>query len=308
LKNIQVFLNLQDSGIKKVCDRDDQTGADMMDKKDIRLIALDLDGTTFNSDKIITERTRQTILAAINQGVIVMPSTGRHKKGLPESFISIPGVRYALTSNGGAVVDLKEDRIVHGDFMDNEKACCCVDTFLGMDALVEVYHDGNTYADRAGYEKVLYTYKNLPDWFRKYVAQTRTPVEDLRERVYSGQLKIEKFLVTFNDSRIRKKAFEMAESIGDISICYGTDFNMEISSPTATKGNSLLAFAKKLGVRQEQIMACGDNGNDRTMLEVAGWAVAMANAEPEIKALADYVTLSNDEDGVAYAIEKFVLT
>jgi hypothetical protein len=121
-------------------------------------------------------------------------------------------------------------------------------------------------------------------------------------------LKIEKFLVTFNDSRIRKKAFEMAESIGDISICYGTDFNMEISSPTATKGNSLLAFAKKLGVRQEQIMACGDNGNDRTMLEVAGWAVAMANAEPEIKALADYVTLSNDEDGVAYAIEKFVLT
>ena len=75
-------------------------------RRQIKLIALDLDGTTFNSDKVITERTKQAIASAIAQGVIVMPATGRPKNGLPESFLSIPGVRYALTSNGGAVWDL----------------------------------------------------------------------------------------------------------------------------------------------------------------------------------------------------------
>ena len=86
-------------------------------KKEIKLIALDLDGTTFNSEKVITERTREAIAEAIKKGVIVMPATGRQKTGLPESFTSIPGVRYALTSNGGAVVDLWEDSMIYADFI-----------------------------------------------------------------------------------------------------------------------------------------------------------------------------------------------
>lgn len=278
-----------------------------MEKKDIRLIALDLDGTTFNSDKVITERTRKVITAAVRKGILVMPSTGRPKNGLPESFISIPGVRYALTSNGGAIVDLMMDTVIHGDFVPYDTACQLIDALMAMDALVEVYHGGICYADRAGYEKVLYTYQNMPAWFKSYVVHSRTPVDDLRERVYSGQLKIEKFLATFDDMTIRQHAFDVAAEIGNVSISYGTSFNMEVNSATATKGNSLLSFAGKMGIRQDQIMACGDSRNDYTMLEAAGFAVAMGNAESDIKALADFVTLSNDEDGVAYAIEKFAL-
>ena len=92
-------------------------------EREIKLVALDLDGTTFNSEKVITERTREAIAAAIKKGVIVMPATGRQKTGLPESFTSIPGVRYALTSNGGAVVDLWEDSIIYADFIPYKTAC-----------------------------------------------------------------------------------------------------------------------------------------------------------------------------------------
>lgn len=278
-----------------------------MEKRDIRLIALDLDGTTFNSAKIITERTRNAIAAAIAKGIIVMPSTGRPKNGLPESFISIPGVRYALTSNGGAVVDLLEDTIVHGDFVPYETACRVIDALLAMDALVEVYHGGICYADRMGYDKVMHTYCHMPDWFKAYVVKSRTPVDDLRAQVYSGKLKIEKFLASFDDLSLRQRAFGIIKAIGDVSVCYGNEFNMEVSASTATKGHSLLAFAREKGIRRDQIMVCGDTMNDVTMMEAAGFAVAMGNADDVIKNLSDYVTLSNDEDGVAYAIEHFVL-
>ncbi len=276
-------------------------------KRDIRLIALDLDGTTFNSEKIISERTREAIAAAIKKGIVVMPATGRPKNGLPDSFTSIPGIRYALTSNGGAVVDLEEDRIIHGDFVDYETGCRVIDLLLSIDALVEVYHDGICYADRTGYEKTLYIYQHMPEWFKAYVRKSRTPVDDLREQVYSGRLKIEKFLASFDDMALRQQLFERAKKIGNLSVVFGNTFNVEISSATATKGNSLMAFAAKMGIRPDQIMACGDTMNDQTMLAAAGLAVAMGNADEDIKALADYITLSNDEDGVAFAIEKFIL-
>lgn len=276
-------------------------------KRDIRLIALDLDGTTFNSEKIITERTRAAIAAAIKKGVIVMPATGRPKNGLPESFTSIPGVRYALTSNGGAVVDLEEDRIIHGDFVDYETGCRVIDLLMSMDALVEVYHDGICYADRTGYDKTMHTYRHMPEWFRSYVKKSRTPVDDLREQVYSGRLKIEKFLASFDDVALRQQLFERAEKIGNLSVVSGNAFNVEISSATATKGHALLAFAAEMGIEPEQIMACGDSMNDQTMMAAAGLAVAMGNADEDIKVLADYITLSNDEDGVACAIEQFIL-
>ena len=251
-------------------------------KKEIKLIALDLDGTTFNSEKVITERTREAIAEAIKKGVIVMPATGRQKTGLPESFTSIPGVRYALTSNGGAVVDLWEDSMIYADFIPYKTACRVIDHLIQIDALIEFYHDGKSYADRKSYNRAFHDYKNFPDWFKEYIKVSRIPVDDLRERVYSGKFNIEKMLASFDDMILRQQLFDEMH-------------------------NSLLKLAGKLGIMPEQIMVCGDTMNDRTMFEAAGLAVAMGNADEEIKAMADDVTLSNDEDGVAAAIEKWVL-
>lgn len=276
-------------------------------KKEIKLIALDLDGTTFNSDKIITERTKKAIAAAIEKGVIVIPATGRPKNGLPESFISISGVRYALTSNGGSVVDLKEDKMIYGDFIPYQTACRVIDKLLKIDALIEFYHGGIAYADQASYDKALHAYHNFPDWFKEYIKTSRTPVNDLRERVYSGKFNIEKMLASFNDMSLRQKLFDEMHDDPELSVVFGNSFNVEITAATANKGHTLLKFGEKLGITADQIMVCGDTMNDRTMFEAAGLAVAMGNADEDIKAMADDITLSNDEDGVAAAIEKYIL-
>ena len=129
----------------------------------------------------------------------------------------------------------------------------------------------------------------------------------MRERVYSGKFNIEKMLASFDDMILRQQLFDEMHNDPELSVVFGNSFNVEITAATANKGHSLLKLAGKLGIMPEQIMVCGDTMNDRTMFEAAGLAVAMGNADEEIKAMADDVTLSNDEDGVAVAIEKWVL-
>ena len=93
----------------------------------------------------------------------------------------------------------------------------------------------------------------------------------------------------------------------NLSICHATPFNIEIISGRAGKGNALVALGKILGIKRKEIMACGDAPNDWNMLEMAGLPVVMANADEETKKRAAFITKSNEEDGVAYAIERFVL-
>ena len=93
----------------------------------------------------------------------------------------------------------------------------------------------------------------------------------------------------------------------NLSICHATPFNIEIISGRAGKGNALVALGKILGIKREEIMACGDAPNDWNMLEMAGLPVVMANADEETKKKAAFITKSNEEDGVAYAVEQFVL-
>ena len=84
-----------------------------MEKRKIRMIGLDLDGTVFNNEKMITEHTREVLAEAIRQGGVVLPATGRPECGLPEQFLAIPGVRYALTSNGARIIDLVKRKVIY---------------------------------------------------------------------------------------------------------------------------------------------------------------------------------------------------
>ena len=91
-------------------------------------------------------------------------------------------------------------------------------------------------------------------------------------------------------------------------ICvYGSPFNMDITHKNATKGNGLLKLGEKLGISRDEILACGDSGNDADMIKLAGFGAAMANGDDSAKSIADFITLSNEEDGVAEIIEKYIL-
>lgn len=273
----------------------------------IRMIGLDLDGTVFNNEKRITRHTRRVLEEAIGQGVVVLPATGRPQVGLPPQFLEIPGVRYALTANGARVLDLEQKTVVYEQQIPWNLA---LEAIGEMDrfsrACWEVYHDGHIYVDADTYRFV--RHPDMAPALLDYIRKSRTFFSGLRETIRRELWKIEKLHMMFEDTEERDLAIGLLqEKFPGLSVSCATTFNVEIVSAKAGKGNGLLALGKILGISREEIMACGDARNDWDMLKKVGFPVAMGNADEETRKLAAYVTRTNEEDGVAWAIEKFVL-
>lgn len=273
----------------------------------IRMIGLDLDGTVFNNEKRITQHTCQVLRQAIDQGVVVLPATGRPQVGLPPQFLEIPGVRYALTANGAKILDLEQKTVVYEQPVPWDLA---LEAIGEMDrfsrACWEVYHDGHIYVDADTYQFV--RHPDMAPALLDYIRKSRTFFSGLRETIRRQQWKIEKLHMMFEDTEERDLAISLLqEKFPGLSVSCATTFNVEIVSAKAGKGNGLLALGKLLGISREEIMACGDARNDWDMLKKVGFPVVMGNADEETRKLAAYVTRTNEEDGVAWAIEKFVL-
>lgn len=278
-----------------------------MEKRKIRMIGLDLDGTVFNNEKMITEHTREVLAEAIRQGVVVLPATGRPECGLPEQFLAIPGVRFALTSNGARIIDLEERKVIYAQLLPWETAAAVIDEVNTWEHCAwEAYYDGEIFVDADAYR-----FLDHPDMLpalKSYMRRTRQPVKGLAEKIRREHISMEKMHMVFENTEYRdQKLQEIREKFPDLAFSNATTFNMEINSADAGKGKGLLALGKILGIRREEIMACGDAANDWDMLQMAGFPVVMGNADEETKKLAAFVTKSNEEDGVAYAVEQYVL-
>lgn len=272
----------------------------------IRMIALDLDGTVFNEDKEVTQRTREVLEEAVRQGVEVFPCTGRPYTGIPEEVLKIRGMRYAVTSNGGRIVELAGGRTIRENCLSWERTLALADAAAEIsDGVWEIYVDGKCYADAATYRFI--KGPGMSDAQLDYIRRSRILIPDLRERIKKERLQTEKLHMMFEDTAARDASMEKFSRYPGIDISYASSFNLEINDITCTKGNGILALAEYLGIPREEVMACGDSRNDWSMLKAAGFAVAMGNADGETKKLADFVTKSNEEDGVAFAVERFVL-
>lgn len=278
-----------------------------MEKRKIRMIGLDLDGTVFNNEKMITEHTREVLAEAIRQGVVVLPATGRPECGLPEQFLAIPGVRYALTSNGARIIDLVERKVIYAQLLPWETAAAVIDEVNTWEHCAwEAYYDGEIFVDADAYR-----FLDHPDMLpalKSYMRRTRQPVKGLAEKIRREHISMEKMHMVFENTEYRDQELqEIREKFPDLAFSNATTFNMEINSADAGKGKGLVALGRILGISREEIMACGDAANDWDMLQMAGFPVVMGNADEETKKLAAFVTKSNEEDGVAYAVEQYVL-
>jgi len=271
---------------------------------DIRLIALDLDGTVFDDEKRISPRTLAALRAALDKGVTVIPATGRSVTGVPKEFLTMPGVRYALTSNGATVTELATRRPVVQQMFAPELAEQVYSLVEPYESLLSVFIDGEVYTTA---ENIAKAASMVPPNLRSYFQKNRDIVPDMVQAMREKPDKIEKFSIMYRDLATRDKAWHAVEAHCRVECTTSLDRNLEINAPGVTKGSGLLALARELGLRREQIMACGDSGNDLAMIEAAGLGVAMANGTEPIKAAAQYITLDNNHDGVAAAIEKFVL-
>ena len=165
--------------------------------------------------------------------------------------------------------------------------------------------DGQGYAQADKMLHVERYHKNPNMW--EYMRKTRIPVDDIFELVDRENRGLDKTQALFADMSERKRAWEELARHEDLELVGSLRYNIEVNAAGVNKGTGLVNLGSRLGIKREEIMAFGDGDNDTVMLKEVGFGVAMANGEPQVKEAADYITLSNEEDGVAQAIERFVL-
>lgn len=281
----------------------------------IRIVALDLDGTLLDSEKRLSEVNRDALARAAEKGVEIVPTTGRFFGMMPPAVRDLPFVRYAITINGAQVYDRETDTAIVRDEIPLDMALGVMEVLDRYDVIYDCYRQNWGWMTAALQEKAADYATN--EHYLRMVREFRKPVPELkahlRETAANGDVqKIMLFAANRERSaaidRLRGLSDEIAARFPEIKVTASTWNNLELNIRSAHKGNALRRFAEHLGLTLENCMAFGDGMNDFTMVEAAGLGIAMANAEPEVKRVAKDMVPSNDEDGVARGIEKWIFS
>lgn len=275
-------------------------------KHTIKMVGIDMDGTLLTQKKELLPYTRDVLKRAIEKGVEIVADTGRPLSGIPKDYKEIPGIRYAVTANGARIVDLQTGETIYEALIPQKKVIEVLNIFSEYDVLPEVYKNGQAYMNKEHLE-ILSPYFRDPH-MEEYVRTTRKGTEDIWKLVEECTDGMEKVQAIFKHQEDQEAARKRIQAIPEVKPVSSINYNLEVSKSDANKGSGLLKLAEILGIEKEEMMAIGDNDNDIEMLQMSGIGVAMGNAIPEVLDIADYVTVSNDEEGAAKAIEKFVLS
>lgn len=278
--------------------------------KDIKLVALDLDGTLFDNSSHISERNLTAIRNITDKGIHVVISTGRPFEGIPFDQIKGTGINYAITANGSGIYEISTGKCLYENAMDEELVTPILNFLLTRDIHMDAFIGGKGYTPVQCVETAQKL--TVPSSIKNYIITTRTRLDNILQFIHENQLKVQKMTLNFYpaadgtliDRETVRKFLVSNPSI--TTVCGGYN-NLEFTRADANKGVGLRKLAEILGVNPDATMAIGDTENDLAIIEAAGIGVAMGNATDAVKAKADYVTTSNTEDGVAAAIEHFIL-
>ncbi|MFD0588565.1 Cof-type HAD-IIB family hydrolase [Paenibacillus sp. GCM10027627] len=261
-----------------------------------KLIAIDVDDTLLNDELAVTEGTKQALEAAISQGVTVTLATGRMFASAQKIARGINLNVPIITYQGALVKTLLEGEVLYERSVPTDAA--------------KVLHQ---YCEKNGLHLQLYVNDELygtedNERIQAYSKQSNIPYQIEPDFSKLIELPMNKMLIIDEPDKLDEVAIELRSLIGDhVHITKSKAHYLEVMHKEGTKGHALQFLAGHIGCTLEQTIAIGDAWNDREMIQAAGLGVAMGNAVPSLKELADYVTLSNNEDGVRHVIEKFVL-
>ncbi|SMB85509.1 hypothetical protein SAMN00017405_1646 [Desulfonispora thiosulfatigenes DSM 11270] len=261
---------------------------------DYKLVAIDLDDTLLNEDRVISQRSKNIIKESILKGVLVTFATGRmFKSALPyalEIGLTIPLITYQ-----GALVKYADGREISHLPLSLDLAKDVVNFIRPKGIHMNLYYSDDLYVFEVN------------KWAEHYAKMTQVPINILNslEEKPIAPTKI----VLMGDSNELEGLNEglKAEFGGHTNLTRSKPHLLEISHPEATKGMALKRLAESMNIKREQVIAIGDELNDLDMIEYAGCGVAIGNACDELKQVADIITLSNEDDGVAAILEKLIL-
>ena len=276
----------------------------MQKLEQIKLLAIDMDGTLVTSKKEITPRTAEALRAAMQKGIEICIATGRYTTYLFDILRPLGITGPAILGNGAAVMDEKNvyfhSLISEADlrqisvlclkeraalFVSVEGYTCCLDNDYTMQAA------RHWAADRPDNDimATLHFYQDPEKLLQDVIGKT-------------GKL----IVLHFEEKRARE-LIEIFREQSSLGVIYSEFGHIDLANPGLTKLSGLKMVMQMKGLEPEQVMAFGDGENDIEMIEYAGFGVAMGNACAGAKAAADYIAPGNDEEGVAKTVEKFLL-
>lgn len=268
----------------------------------IRMVALDLDRTTLRDDKSLSPAAAQAFRELIGLGVQIVPATGRAFTSLPDCIRNFPGITYVITGNGAAICRMADGSRIHANPLEAESVeqiLSIVDEKYPLEAFLQGVPNAT-----ADYVKDPKAYGTPPAAI-SYVQNTRCPVADIRAFIRSHAEELDALDIITLDAvngapQLRER---IAREVPHILVTSSTPHLIEIAHENAGKAAGVLHLAGILGITPAQIAAFGDAENDRDMIRMAGLGVAVANADEGTRAIADRVTASNQEDGVAIVLQ-----
>ena len=288
----------------------------------LKLVAIDLDGTMLNQYGIVTQKTKNSIKKAQENGIEIMIASGRPIDSVKTISKEIGSENYFISGNGSIIYDIKKDEIIYENVLKKQKALEIIKICEENSIFYNVYTEKEIIAKNLQYNVLYYHKENLT---KSEEDKTHVNiVEDIYDYIEKTDSKVLKVMICDKHQTIFNAIIRKLKEVEDIEflevshmsrkiIRQGTEeipieyFYTEISAKNVDKWTALEFLKEKLQISSEEIVAIGDNVNDKKMIEKSGYGIAMGQSAPQIKEIADYVTDSNVDDGVANALDKLLL-
>lgn len=264
-----------------------------------KVLVLDLDGTLTNSKKEITPYTRQKLIMAQEAGVKVVLASGRPTYGIVPLANQLKLDHfggYILAYNGGEIIDWHTKEVLHEDRLDPDVLPYLYECAVKNDFAIVTY-DGE------------FVLTERPDdvYVRKEALLNVMPIRKVDNFLEAVRHPIAKCLIVGESERLAALEQEMYEALKHrMGVFRSEPYFLELVPKGIDKAQSLAVLLERLGITPAETIAIGDGFNDLSMIRYAGLGVAMANAQEVVKQNADFVTRSNDDDGVAYVVNRFI--
>lgn len=288
-----------------------------------KLVAIDLDGTMLNSFGEVTENTKRVIKETIKKGTEVVIASGRSIDSIKAIANEIESNNYMIAGNGAVVYDIKNDDIIYEKYIPKSKAQQIMKICEENSIFYSVYTNKTILTTSLRYNVLYYYKENLKKEESKKT--NITIVENIPEYIKNMQdEKIMKIFICDKTQSIFNSIIRKLETIKDVEILdvshmsrkvikQGTEevpieyYYTEISMENVDKWYALEFLINKLNVNKNEVITIGDNMNDKKMIQEAGMGITMNGSTPKVTSVANFITEDNDNEGVAKALEKFIM-
>ena len=289
-----------------------------------KLIAVDLDGTMLNSYGEVTENTKRVLKQTKQKGAEVVIASGRSIDSIKYIASEIDSSKYMIAGNGAVVYDRSQNKILYEKYIPKNKALDIIQICEENSIYYNIYTNKTIIADGLRYNVLYYYKENLKKEDQKKTHITLVEnIENYIKEMNEDEKIMKIFICDKNKSVFNSivRKFSVIEDIDILDVSHmarkvikqGTEdipieyYYTEISMKDVDKWYALEFLINKLGIQKEEVMAIGDNVNDKKMIEEAGKGIVMGGSTPKVSEVADYITLDCNNEGVAKAIEKFIV-